>query len=112
MEFPALIRKTAEKLLDGYCAGKTLSLACGSVGLRYEIDGNCLTLLAFPLHPCCSGETRPVARFCYNHTLGQWTLHQPEPEGGWRFYLNAGPSLNLNTLLRHVDEDPLGLFWS
>lgn len=111
IEIPDLVRKTAEKLLTGYCAGKNLAIACGSVGLRYEIEANCLTLLTMPCHPCCSEETRPIARFCYSPVLCQWTLHRPAPGGEWQFYPNAGPSLNLEKLLRHVDEDPLRIFW-
>ena len=35
----------------------------------------------------------------------------PDRGRRWRFYLNTPPSLDLEKLLRHLDADPLQLFW-
>ncbi|WP_291316591.1 DUF3024 domain-containing protein [Desulfuromonas sp.] len=53
----------------------------------------------------------PLAQFRFHSELGQWTLHYPGAQNRWHIFLNAGPTLNLERLLRHLDEDPLNLFW-
>jgi hypothetical protein len=108
MALAELIQRQAEELLREFCAAP--AVAEREVSLAYELSGDCITL--FAEGGCsCAGKIA-VARFCYNHHLQQWTVHRPDPDRQWRFYQNAGPSLNLGKLLRHVAEDPLRVFWS
>ncbi|MBE0597294.1 MAG: DUF3024 domain-containing protein [Desulfuromonadales bacterium] len=112
MTLPDLVQRTAEKILLDYCQKRTQS--CAFIGVQFATEGDCITLLGQTgcHHPAGAGELRPVARFCYNSSLGQWTLHYPGPDSSWPFYLNVTPSLDLNKLLHCVDQDPLGVFWS
>lgn len=113
MPLPQLVRKTAEKLLHDYCQAKMISCAHGEARLRFLLEEDGAVL--FQEQCACRGEAsvaRPVARFRYSPDLAQWTLHYPGPERRWLFYLNAGPSLDLGKLLRHLESDPLGIFWT
>ena len=69
----------------------------------------------FTEHPSASENgdefSVPMARFRFNHELGQWTLHYLDAEQRWRFYLNVAPSLDLGRLLNHLEADPLNIFW-
>lgn len=113
MALPELVRRTAEKVLSDYCRRKIPPCAMGDVRLRFawEEDGAVL----YEDHCTCRSEAsvaRPVARFRFSPDLAQWTLHYPGPDRRWLFYLNAGPSLDLGKLLRHLENDPLGIFWT
>ncbi len=107
MAMPELIQKQAEALLREFCIAP--AVVEREVSLAYELSGDCVTL--FTEGGSSGGGKYAVARFCYNHLLQQWTVHRPDPDRQWRFYPNAGPSLNLGKLLRHIADDPLHLFW-
>ncbi len=115
MALPELVRKSAEKILARYCAAKEPPGIPGQGRIRFNIRDDHITLYAEEQgafsDPPCRRTASPVAQFRYNHDLGQWTLHYPDRDHTWRFYLNAGPALDLTKLLRHLDEDPLGIFW-
>ena len=110
MTLPELVRRQAEIILQEYCAGRPGNRR-GDQKLAFEIVGECATLFAETEGSGAVRAEHSIARFCYNHQLHQWTLHYPDRSREWRFYLNAGPTLNLGKLLHHVDEDPFGIFW-
>jgi len=108
MELPELVRKNAEKLMDGLCL--RLNDDPGERCLfGYKREG-----VAFTLYSRQGSEqqvlTQPVARFRYSSELGQWSLQHLDDQEHWRPYLNAGPSLNLGQLILHVEQDPFGFF--
>ncbi|BCR06948.1 hypothetical protein DESUT3_40170 [Desulfuromonas versatilis] len=113
MALPELVRKSAEKLLDRYCAQKVPEDFGHRLKVIYEIEGDAITLVALRFGPVQAGlpQRVPVAQLRYIALLGQWTLHYPSGEQRWVFYQNAPPSLHLGKLLQHLDADPLGLFW-
>lgn len=113
MPLPELVRRSAEKILSRYCAERVLPCARDQVRLSFRLCDDHVTLYAERAAAEGSGEwtAAPVARFRFSHELGQWSLHYPDGERRWRFYLNVGPSLDLGKLLRHLDADPLHLFW-
>lgn len=113
MALPELVRKTIEKELTRYCRDRIIPCPTGQARLHFKIRGETVTLFqehtAAPPRP--SLLATPVAQFRYSHELNQWTLHYPRQDNRWCFYLNAGPDLDFRKLLRHLDEDPLHLFW-
>jgi len=113
MPLPQLVRLSAEKILIRYCAEHAPLCACDQRRLSFHIQDDHITL--FAERPPASGNGKgvasPLARFRFSHELGQWTLHYPDCEQRWRFYLNACPALDLGRLLQHLDADPLHLFW-
>jgi hypothetical protein len=113
MALPELVRRSAEKILTQYCAGDLFPNIRGEMRLSFSIRDDHVTLFAEQADAEGSGDgiPAPVARFRFSHELGQWTLHYPDREQRWRFYLNVGPSLDLGKLLQHLDADPLHLFW-
>jgi hypothetical protein len=108
MPLPVLVRKQAEMAFVQFCAARLSSR--GGV-LTHAAEGACFTLFEIGEISSEATDRVAVARFCYSEQLGQWTVHCPDTERQWRFYPNAGPSLNLHKLLRHVEEDPFGAFW-
>jgi hypothetical protein len=113
MALPELIRKSAEKLLTRYCRERVPVCAHDQVRLGFSIRDNHITLFQERTGFSEPGQwiASPVAQFRYDPDLCQWTLHYPDRNRKWHFYLNAGPHLDLARLLRHLDEDPLGIFW-
>lgn len=114
MELPELLRKFTIKLLSDYCAQQPLSRRQGTSQLIYRLSGSRATLIEeqFSCPGCRKKMVRPVAQFRYHPELTQWSLHYYQGERrAWAFYLNCGPSLDLAKILRHVDADPLRMFW-
>jgi len=113
MALPELVRRSAHKILTLYCSGHHYSGNRDEMRLSFSIRDDHATLFAGRADTAGSeaGAATPVARFRFSHELGQWTLHYPDREQRWRFYLNVGPSLDLGKLLQHLDADPLHLFW-
>lgn len=113
MTLPELVRKSVEKQLTRYCRQKLIPCPTGHARLHFKIRGDIVTL--YEERTASAGRpglvATPVAQFRYSHDLNQWTLHYPASGKRWCFYLNAGPSLDFCKLLRHLDEDPLHLFW-
>ena len=113
MAMPELVRRSAEKLLAHYCDQRIPPCARDKLRLAFSIRDDQVTLFA----ERADGQepdtwvASPVARFRFSQDLGQWTLHYPDAHLRWRFYLNAGPYLDLRKLLKHLDADPLHLFW-
>lgn len=113
MSLPELVRLSAEKIFTRYCEDHVPVCACAQRRLSFHLRDDHITLFAEQPAVSVSGErvVSPLARFRFSHELGQWTLHYPDDEQRWRFYLNVGPSLDLGKLLKHLDADPLHLFW-
>jgi len=112
MPLPELVRRSAGKILARYCAERVPPCARDRLRLSFRIRNDYVTLFAGRTDPPDGRwRLRPVARFRFSPELAQWTLHYPDRERRWRFYLNAPPSLDLEKLLRHLDADPLHLFW-
>jgi len=40
-----------------------------------------------------------------------WRLYWADRNSRWHEYVEAGPTYELEDLLREVDEDPTGIFW-
>jgi len=112
MAIPELVEKTARKLLERYCAERVFVRGGEQERLTFELWDEGFTLFRETAAGGADGLSSPVARFRYCRELGQWTLHYPDAQQRWRFYLNAGPTLNLARLLSHLDADPLNHFWA
>ncbi len=79
--------------------------------MTYVADDEAFTLYLEDISAAGDPSARtPVAQLRFSEELGQWTLHVPCGGGRWKFYLNARPTLNIDRLLNHLKEDPLGIF--
>jgi hypothetical protein len=113
MPLPELLERSARLLLERYCAERVPACSCGRPRLEFAICDDRVTLFAErPVGGAAGQVLSAVAQFRFSPDLNQWTLHYPDPDQRWRFYLNAGPCLDLRQLLRHLDADPLHVFWS
>jgi Protein of unknown function (DUF3024) len=108
MPLPELVQRKAQKSLGLFCAesGRVESPIPRIRFSQHEA--------IFALWQVAIGSEAldlPVAQLRYHELLGQWTLHYPDVDGRWRFYLNCGPSLDLDKLLQHLKLDPFQTFW-
>ncbi len=112
MFLPVIVRRNAENLLAEFCERRSLSPSGEEIRFTFEMEGCAATLFGerrlSPSDPW--SQRHPLARFVFSLELGQWSLHYRDSSGRWCFYLNAGPCLDLGKLLRHLAEDPLGVF--
>jgi len=109
---PELLLHKADRLFSHYCDTANQNPRLANLHLHYVIEGEQATLFATT---ALCGELeceQPVAQFRYHDALGQWTLHYLDPQGRWCLYLNSGPTLDLEKLIAHFDQDPLQHFWS
>lgn len=114
MPLPELLRKFAEKLLTEYCDNREPCCEQNHTRLTFRIGGNRVTLIEERWAYLEQGRwlIRPVAQFRYNSDMAQWSLHYfNSNQKAWVFYLNYGPCLDLAKILKHVDADPLSMFW-
>ncbi len=114
MALPELLRKSAEKLLDEFCREREACCLQNHSRLIYRIGSNRITLMEerWACFQLGGRQVQPAAQFRYHSDMLQWSLHYFNPsQKSWVFYLNAGPCLDLSKLLRHVEADPLHMFW-
>ena len=113
MTLPELVRRSAEKLLDEYCDRSTPSCPLAGPRIFYRFGGDAVTIFS-EQRSCGEAASRAataVAQFRYSRELRQWTLHYADQHQRWHFYLNAAPTLDPGKLLKHLDDDPLHVFW-
>ncbi len=114
MELPELVKQSVNKLLSEYCERQASCCVPSHTRLIYKVATNRATLIE---EQCClhgreHRSVRPVAQFRYHQELLQWSLHYYNSARKiWVFYLNCNPTLNLAKILKHVDDDPLHMFW-
>jgi len=109
MALPELVQHKAEKSLEHFCA--SCREAGDVVPLRYSFEAEAYIIWQIATRSGAAETDLPVAQLRYHHVLGQWTLHYPGDDGRWRLYLNSGPTLDLDKLLRHLETDPFQTFW-
>lgn len=113
MAMNELTKKRVQLLLDNYCENKIPAHLRNQVKVSYEIRGNNVTLY----------EERPyykdppkwrksvVAQFRYNPEEKKWAIYWERHTGKWYKYEEAETSLNLEVLIKIMDEDKFGVFW-
>ena len=53
----------------------------------------------------------PIAQLRYDASAGTWTLYWADRNRRWHRYDHLAPTLQLDELLKEIDQDPLSLFW-
>ena len=53
----------------------------------------------------------PIAQLRYDASAGTWILYWADPNRRWHRYDHLDPTLQLDELLKEIDQDPLSLFW-
>ena len=109
---PELLEKQAKVLLDKFCKERIPCDRFQGLRLGYSIAESHITLFEERLNPAGEGWlSSPIARFCYIPDLNQWVLYSIDRQLRWHIYQSIKPSLNLNRLIKALDEDPTGIFW-
>ncbi len=113
MQLPELLKKQAMRQLDKFCQERVPCDRYQGLRLGYSFADNHVTLFEERAEPS-GGEDwlrTPIARFSYSPELNQWALYSIDRELRWHIYQNITPSLNLNILIKALDDDLAGVFW-
>ncbi len=116
-EIPELTRLAAERELRDFCDRRVPPRARHQVRLDVETQGVAITVverrLPFdgngPAHP--DAWTRvPVAQLRWSADR-LWRLYWRGAELRWHLDMGAPPTLDVEALLRRLDEDPSAVYW-
>ncbi len=109
---PELLQKQAVQLLDKFCRERVPCRRYQGLRLNYSISDNHVTLYEEYLDPISENWLQnPIARFSFACELNQWALYSIDRQQRWHIYQSINPSLNLNRLIKALDEDFTGVFW-
>lgn len=116
MALQELVRRRAEKVLDGFCSDRVPAHLRDEIRIEYEFRGNSVTIVErrVPSHPAREGQpwTRmPIAQFRSDLGTGRWTLYWPGRNNRWHVDDDIDPASDLPPLLAEVDRDPTGIYW-
>lgn len=109
MNLPELVGRNAERSLTRFCESNNRGES-HLPRLRYSVNEDICILWQLASRSGELEREHPLAQLRYHDSLGQWTLHYLDAEGRWRLYLNSGPTLDIDKLLRHLQDDPFQFF--
>jgi hypothetical protein len=113
MAIPELTLGRATTLLEQLIERRLPPHLRDEIRMLVEVRGNGVTLF----------EDRPVwrmpgqwthgkvAQFRYDTATDRWTLYWSDRHGRWLRYEDKGSAADIATLIREVDEDPVGAFF-
>jgi hypothetical protein len=112
MSPPIIEMKAAVKLLSEFWARRVSEGLGNAIRLSFSVRGNVLTLIdggptVFNEHEL---HYRRIAQFRFDASKRFWSLYHVDRHGKWHQY-ECNPTKNLEELINHVDEDPMGVFW-
>jgi hypothetical protein len=64
-----------------------------------------------PDEPAHSDDQLLIRRGVYDPASERWTLYWSNRHGRWLRYDGKQPTANFASVIREVDEDPVGAFW-
>jgi hypothetical protein len=112
MAIPELTRRRAEKLLQELIDRRVPQRFRKEIQLSVEVRGNAVTL--FEDRPVWrmpgQWSHRKLAQFRYDPTSERWALYWSDRHGRSLRYEGKRPAADIATLIREVDQDPIGAF--
>jgi len=113
-EIPQHTRRLVERLLAQYCRGVCPPSARNAVRLGYRLDADRATLHEIRAYCGVPGAHRyvDVAQFRYSARQQTWQLFHASGPRRWRRYNPRPSSRSFLELLRELDADPAGRFWT
>ena len=113
MPLHSQLRDRVERRLREYCEDHIPERVRHQLRLSYKIRANHVTLLEG--RPAIMDSAKwvdiVVAQFRFRPKDSMWRLYWADRNSRWHEYVEAGPTYDLEELLREVDEDPTGIFW-
>lgn len=110
---PELVRKGVERDVGRYCEGRVPPHIRDKIRIEYEIRGNSVTIIE--CRPPWREDYGPewsrltVAQLRYENE--KWALYWSDRNSKWHRYLDLGPTPDLSSVLREIDDDPTAIFW-
>jgi hypothetical protein len=115
MAIPELLKISATRAVETYCAGRISPHARDQIRLEAVVRGDAITI----------NERRPpwredygpawttnkIARLLYDPSSTTWTLWWADRNGRWLAYPPAPPATNVETLLAAIEADARGAFY-
>jgi hypothetical protein len=99
--------------LDRYCAARVPAHAADRLRLKHRVDG--LAVYIVESRPHFQHRTwwfdQDVAKFRYQAKDRTWHLYWADRNNKWHPDEYRRPAKRFETLLKHVDNDPTGIYW-
>ena len=113
MAIPELTRRRAERLLQQFIEGRVSPRVRHNVRMSVAARGDAITLFEHrPVWRMPDKWTNSkVAQFRYDPDSDRWTLYWSDQHDRWHRYTRKRSTNDIATLIREVDEDPVGAFW-
>ena len=112
---PELTRRHAEQVLGAFCEARVPLHVRSEVRLAIDVHGNIVTVVEerAPWKPEYGPEwTRnPIAQFRFDADGQHWTLYWRDRHTRWHLFEEAAPRRDIETLVRVLVDDPIGIFW-
>lgn len=113
MPIPPLQKQLIEQRLEEYCKERFPKETQDQIRLSFSIRGNNVNLI----------ESRPfrrdknqwtdskIAQFRFDAATAEWSLFCRDRNEKWHPYLDGMSSIDVDALIREVNNDPTGIFW-
>lgn len=115
MPIPPIQKQLVEKLMQSYCNNKVPKELQDSINLFYKIRGNSITLIeSRPILWNDPGSIKveiKIAQIRFKNEDKTFTLYCADRNERWHLYDFIEPSIELEDLLKEIDNDPTGIFW-
>ena len=113
MSLPDSTKQQLEQILSPYCEKRIPPHARHQVRMTYSFRGNSVTLIE---ERPAFGQPEtwvkiPVAQFRYDEKNKEWTLYCVDRNSKWHVYDEIEPTIDFESLLQEVDDDPTRIFW-
>jgi len=113
MGMPEFTKKLVETRMEKLCRTQRFKLTGNFKRLAFRIREDRVTL--FEEKPLPTDKRllvdKPIAQFRYNTASNTWTLYCMDAYYAWNIYMHLDSTLNFDSLLNEVEQDPTGLFW-
>jgi hypothetical protein len=111
----ATVPEIALAKIRRYCEDKTPVEHRDEFRVEHSVRGKSITIYECrpPWRPELGPEwtRQPKAQLRYDPTDPHWTLYCADRNSRWHLYDLAEPTVDLDTLLAEIDDDPTGIFW-
>jgi hypothetical protein len=114
MPIPSLQKQAIEIKMNSYCKNKIPQELQNQIKLSYKIWGNNITLIES--RPFWEDSTEwidmKVAQIRFDNQNKTFSLYYRDSNEKWHPYDELLISQNIEDILKEINNDPTGIFWS
>jgi hypothetical protein len=99
--------------LDAFCDDRVPIMVRDQVVLQYRFEG--VAFILFEKRPFYRDNTKwttsDIARVTFDRAIDLWALSCRDRNGTWHDYQRLEPQVDIEKVLKEINEDPTGIFW-